>query len=118
AATSSVPVTGAGPSLVSGATTPVAPPVTLGITGSMTLSSGTLTLNTNSDNVDWLFSSSILNGSGAINIPAGKTFAWSGGTMSGAGTTTIASGATLTISGGVLLSRTIINNATTNWTAR
>src|SRR5262249_54055052 len=110
-------VTGAGTFSVSGGTTTVAAPVTLGITGTMIVSNGTLTLNTASDAVDWLFSAGNLNGSGAINIASGKSFGWSGGTMGGTGTTTIAAGATLTISAGVTLSRTIINNGTTNWTA-
>ncbi|HKF42754.1 MAG TPA: hypothetical protein VKG01_06630, partial [Thermoanaerobaculia bacterium] len=69
----------------------------IGTHGSVTMSAGTL------------------QGDGTLTVNG--LFAWSGGTMSGTGTTTIAAGATLTISGSVLLSRTIINNATTNWTA-
>src|SRR5262249_16936548 len=110
-------VTGAGTFSVSGGTTTVAAPVTLGITGTMIVSNGTLTLNTSSDAVDWLFSAGNPNDSGAPNRGSGKACGWSGGTMGGTGTTTIAAGATLTISGSsVLLSRTIINNGTTNWT--
>src|SRR5207249_3596433 len=90
---------------------------TYNVTGTSSVSGGTVNLNIASGAGNWAESSGSLQGSGIVTVPSGKSFSWTGGAMSGSGTTTIASGGTLTIGDNVTLSRTVTNNGTATWTA-
>jgi hypothetical protein len=80
------------------------------------LTNGNLTITGTTSAQNFAFDAGTIDGTGTLNVSA--ALQWASGSMTDAGTTAIGTGATLTISGAASktlnLSRTLVNNGTTN----
>jgi hypothetical protein len=88
------------------------------LSGGVSLTTGTLTLNAPATIGDLAQGSGTLAGTGALALSGPGPYTWSGGTWSGTGVPTLAAGRTLTVSGAATkrLGKGLVNEGTITWT--